>query len=71
MLADGISDPSASQLIERLHKTIGAMSGLLDKVLDINQLEAGVVKPKLGDFAIGDLLKHLRTNLKFMPPMPA
>ena len=47
MLADGISDPGASRLIERLDKTIGAMSGLLDKLLDINQLEAGVVQPKL------------------------
>ena len=60
MLADGVSNPGASQLIERLDKTIGTMSGLLDKLLDINQLEAGVVKPKLCDFAIGDLLKHLQ-----------
>ena len=59
MLADSISDPGAPQLIERLDKTIGAMSGLLDKLLDINQLEAGVVKPKLCDFAIDDLLQQL------------
>jgi two-component system CheB/CheR fusion protein len=60
MLADGIKDPGTSQLIERLDKTIGAMSGLLDKLLDINQLEAGVVRPKLCDFAIGDLLMRLQ-----------
>ncbi len=64
MLADSVSDPSASQLIERLEKTIAAMSGLLDKLLDINQLEAGVVKPKLCDFAIGNLLKHLRDEFE-------
>ena len=64
MLADGISDPGASQLIERLDKTIGTMSGLLDKLLDINQLEAGVVKPKLCDFAIGDLLEHLQDEFE-------
>ena len=64
MLADGISDPGASKLIERLDKTIGAMSGLLDKLLDINQLEAGVVQPKLCDFAIGDLLTHLRDEFE-------
>ena len=64
MLADSIPDPAASQLIERLNKTIGAMSGLLDKLLDINQLEAGVVKPKLCDFAIGDLLKRLQDEFE-------
>ena len=64
MLAGGISDPRAPRLIERLDKTIGAMSGLLDKLLDINQLEAGVVKPKLCDFAIGDLLKHLQDEFE-------
>jgi two-component system CheB/CheR fusion protein len=64
MLADSISDPGASQLIERLDKTIVAMSGLLDKLLDINQLDAGVVQPKFSDFAIGDLLKRLQDEFE-------
>ena len=64
MLADSVQDPGASQLIERLEKTIMAMSGLLDKLLDINQLEAGVVRPKFSDFAIGDLLKHLQDEFE-------
>ena len=71
MLADNIPDPVASRLIERLDKTIGAMSGLLDKLLDINQLEAGVVQPKHSEFAIDDVLHQMRTEFKFMPPMPA
>ena len=64
MLADSISDPGASQLIERLDKTITAMSGLLDKLLDINQLEAGVVQPKPCEFAIGDVLQQMRTEFE-------
>ncbi len=64
MLADGISNPVASQLIERLDKTIGVMSGLLDKVLDINQLEAGVVQPKHSEFAIDDVLQQMRTEFE-------
>ncbi len=32
---------------------------MLDKLLDINQLEAGVVQPKLSDFSINDLLQQL------------
>ncbi|MGO9984913.1 MAG: response regulator, partial [Rhodomicrobium sp.] len=64
MLADSISDPGASQLIERLDKTILAMSGLLDKLLDINQLEAGVVQPKPCEFVIGDVLQQMRTEFE-------
>ncbi|MGA9265373.1 MAG: response regulator, partial [Rhodomicrobium sp.] len=59
MLADDISEPAASKLIKRLDNTVVAMSGLLDKLLDINQLEAGVVQPKLSDFAINDLIQQL------------
>ena len=59
MLADDISEPAASKLIKRLDNTVVVMSGLLDKLLDINQLEAGVVQPKLVDFPINDLLQQL------------
>ncbi len=59
MLADDISEPAALKLIKRLDNTVVAMSGLLDKLLDINQLEAGVVQPKLVDFPINDLLQQL------------
>jgi two-component system CheB/CheR fusion protein len=40
------------------------MSTLLDKLLDINQLEAGVVRPRLVNFAINDLLKQLQTEFE-------
>ncbi len=59
LLADEVSEPAASKLIKRLDTTIVAMAGLLDKLLDINQLEAGVVEPKLCDFAVDDLLRQL------------
>ena len=64
MLAHGVSDPAASKLIDRLDNTIAAMSGLLDKLLDINQLEAGVVQPRLSDFVINDLLGRLQTEFE-------
>ncbi len=64
MLADDVSDPAASKLIKRLDNTIVVMSGLLDKLLDINQLEAGVVQPKLSDFAINDLLHQLHSEFE-------
>jgi two-component system CheB/CheR fusion protein len=64
MLSDSVSDPGATQLIERVEKTIAAMSGLLDKLLDINQLEAGVVQPQPIAFAINDVLQQLRTEFE-------
>ena len=64
MLADDVSDPAASKLIKRLDNTLVVMSSLLDKIFYINQLEAGVVRPKLSDFAINDLLHRLHSEFE-------
>jgi two-component system CheB/CheR fusion protein len=64
MLSDSVSDPGALQLIQRLEKTIAAMSSLLDKLLDINQLEAGVVQPQPVAFAINDVLQQLKSEFE-------
>jgi two-component system CheB/CheR fusion protein len=62
MLENLGSDPSAKTLIGRLENTIISMSGLLDKLLDINQLEAGVVHPRPDDFEINDMLAQLNSE---------
>jgi two-component system CheB/CheR fusion protein len=64
MLSETISDPAAKALIERLDCTVIGMSSLLDKILNINQLEAGVVQAKLCDFVIGDLLEQLKSEFQ-------
>ena len=38
---------------------------MLDKLLDINQLEAGIVRPTIIDFPIKSLLDELRTEFKY------
>ena len=60
LLSETVSDPAAKTLIERLERTVSGMSNLLDKILNINQLEAGVVKPRLCDFPINNLLEQLK-----------
>ncbi len=60
ILAETVSDPAAKTLIERLDRTVAGMSSLLDKILNINQLEAGVVEPRLCDFVINDILDQLK-----------
>ena len=41
------------------------MSGMLNTLLDINQLEAGIVRRELVDFPIDDLLERLRTEFAY------
>lgn len=50
---------SAEELVARLDDTLSAMSGMLNTVLDINQIEAGVVSADLSDIPIGEMLARL------------
>lgn len=65
ILAKRLTDEGTLKLVERLGETVSAMSSMLDKLLDINQLEAGVVRPEVIDFPINDLLDHLRTEFTY------
>ncbi len=64
MLSDSLTDPAVKPLIERLNRTVAGMSSLLDKILNINQIEAGVVQPRFCDFVIGDLLEQLKSEFQ-------
>ncbi|MDQ8698143.1 chemotaxis protein CheB [Hyphomicrobium sp. LHD-15] len=59
-------DEGTLKLLERLDDTVGAMSNMLDKLLDINQLEAGVVRPELVNFPINSLLARLKTEFTYL-----
>jgi two-component system, chemotaxis family, CheB/CheR fusion protein len=48
------------KLIARLGETLSAMSGMLNTLLDINQIEAGTVRTEMVGFPINDLLDQLR-----------
>ena len=55
----------ALALVTRLDETSAAMSGMLNTLLDINQLEAGTVHPQFIDFPINDLLDRLREEFSY------
>ena len=59
-------DEHTLQLLERLDDTVGAMSSMLDKLLDINQLEAGVVQPSIVNFPISSLLVRLKADFAYL-----
>ncbi len=60
LLATRVAGTPAEKLVVRLEDTIGAMSGMLNTLLDINQIEAGVVIAKPADFAVDALLHDLK-----------
>jgi two-component system, chemotaxis family, CheB/CheR fusion protein len=52
-------------LVTRLDETSAAMAGMLNTLLDINQLEAGTVHPQSVNFPIADLLERLRDEFTY------
>src|SRR6185295_9027603 len=65
MLEKRVQDADTLKLVHRLDETVGGMSSLLDKLLDINQLEAGIVRPAVVDFPIRQLLDEMRTEFAY------
>jgi two-component system CheB/CheR fusion protein len=65
LLAKTAKEPPEKDLIQRLDQTLGAMSGMLNTLLDINQIEAGVVRPEIVTFPIGDILDRLRDEFTY------
>jgi PAS domain S-box-containing protein len=59
-LRRAITDPDASQAVAQQEQAIGAMSRLLNTLLDISKLESGAVKPDPADFAVSTLFEELR-----------
>jgi len=65
ILAKRIKDETGTRLIAKLEETLGAMSGMLNTLLDINQLEAGIVHPEVIEFPIGTVLDRLKTEFAY------
>ncbi len=58
-------EAKAAGLVQRMDETLGAMSGMLDTLLDINQIEAGVVQAELADVPVGSLLDRMRDEFTY------
>jgi two-component system, chemotaxis family, CheB/CheR fusion protein len=55
----------ALELVARLDETAAAVSGMLNTLLDINQLEAGTVHAEMVSFPIADLLDRLKDEFTY------
>ncbi len=65
ILAKTVQGENAQRLLVRLDDTLGAMAGMLNTLLDINQIDAGTVKVEQSDFPINDLLVRLRDEFTY------
>jgi two-component system CheB/CheR fusion protein len=65
LLAKTVEGERAEKLVARLDETLGAMTGMLNALLDINQIEAGNVRPEVVSFPIDDLLSRLRDEFAY------
>jgi PAS domain S-box-containing protein len=55
-----VSEEVACEALEQQELAIGAMSRLLNALLDISKLESGAIKPELTDFKVARLFEELR-----------
>lgn len=65
LLAKIVEGDKAKTLVARLSDTVDAMSGMLNTLLDINQIEAGTVHAEIVEFPLEDLLDRLRHEFAF------
>jgi two-component system, sensor histidine kinase len=54
-----VTEPDASDALRQQEQAIGAMSRLLNALLDISTLESGAIKPELSDFTVAALLSQM------------
>ena len=65
LLAKTVEGDAAQKLVARLDQTVGAMSGMLNALLDINQIEAGTIRAELANFPISNLLERLTDEFTY------
>jgi len=54
------TDPDSAAALEQQDQAIGAMSRLLNALLDISKLESGAIKPEPTDFTVASIFEELR-----------
>lgn len=64
-LANTVEGERAQKLVARFDDTLGAMSGMLNALLDINQIEAGTVRAEMVDFPLDDLFDRMRDEFTY------
>ena len=65
LLAKRVEGEKAQELVGRLDETLGAMTGMLNTLLDINQIDAGTVQPVISRFSLKNLFAELQDEYSY------
>ncbi len=65
LLAKTASGENQQKLVARMGDTVGAMSGMLNTLLDINQIDAGIVHPEFAAFRLDEIFSRLREEMTY------
>ena len=55
----------AQQLVDGIDEALGAMTGMLNTLLDINRIEVGAVEAEIVNVPVNDLFDRLREELTY------
>ncbi|WP_029007436.1 hybrid sensor histidine kinase/response regulator [Azospirillum halopraeferens] len=58
-LSDRLDGHPAADMLASMSGSLDALKGLLDSILDVSRLDAGVVQPNVTEFALGPLLARI------------
>ena len=65
LLAKKVTGEKEQKLVGRIDEALGAMTSMLNTLLDINQIEVGAVKVEAAEFPVSDILDRLRGELTY------
>lgn len=65
LLAKSVKGEKPQMLVTRLDETLGAITGMLNTLLDINQIESGAIAPQISRFPINELFDQLRDEFSY------
>lgn len=63
-LSDRVHSPDTAALIGQVEDSIEAINSMLNALLDVSKLDAGVVKPAVEPFALTDLFERLQAEFR-------
>jgi PAS domain S-box-containing protein len=55
-----VTDADTREVLDQQEEAVGAMSRLLNALLDVSKLESGAIRPDIADFRVAQLLEELR-----------
>ncbi|MBV5262504.1 chemotaxis protein CheB [Pinisolibacter aquiterrae] len=65
LLADAVEGDRAKRLVGRFEDALGAMTGMLDGLLDMNQIEAGTVRAEMAVVALDAVLARMASEFTY------